>query len=80
MYFLGFWIKWDDFYEQPKVELRGEYLFIATTTNLSQPIVCSTFSFYKQNLKRFDSCSTIKVNKIIKLYLFFIMLSFSLEK
>ncbi|KAJ8932541.1 hypothetical protein NQ314_014591 [Rhamnusium bicolor] len=60
----GFWLKRDIFYEQPKVNLRGEYLLIATTNNISNPIICSTFPYYKQNLDFLDVCSIIKLREI----------------
>lgn len=61
LFLSGFWLKRDVFYEQPQINLRGEYLVLATTSNLSSPIICSTFSYYKENLDFLDVCSIIKV-------------------
>ncbi|KAG5891832.1 hypothetical protein JTB14_035854 [Gonioctena quinquepunctata] len=60
----GFWLKHDMFFEQPEVNLLGDYLFIATTNNSSNPIVCSTYPFYKRRLDHLDFCTLMKVREI----------------
>ncbi|CAH1183734.1 unnamed protein product [Phaedon cochleariae] len=60
----GFWQKQDYFLEQPQVNLLGDHLLIATTNNLSNPIVCSTYPFYKNQLDHLDLCSLIKLREI----------------
>ncbi|KAJ8960942.1 hypothetical protein NQ318_020242 [Aromia moschata] len=60
----GFWLKRDVFHEQPRISLKGEYLLIATTNNITHPIICSTYSYYKERLDFLDVCSTIKLREI----------------
>ncbi|CAH0557747.1 unnamed protein product [Brassicogethes aeneus] len=60
----GFWLKRDFFYEQPNVRFKGEYLFYATTTNKSQPIVCSNNPFYNKFIGDMDVCTDIKVREV----------------
>ncbi|XP_068902787.1 transmembrane protein 231 [Tenebrio molitor] len=61
----GFWIKRDVFYEQPDIKFRGEYIFFASTNNLSKPVItCSTLPPYEQTLEFLDTCSTIKIREI----------------
>jgi hypothetical protein len=62
---VGFWIKRDVFYEQPDIKFRGEYIFFASTNNLSKPVItCSTLPPYEQTLEFLDTCSTIKIREI----------------
>lgn len=60
--FSGFWVKKLIFHEQPKIDLKGEYLFVALTDNLSHPIICSTFLYYKEHLNFFDNCVFFRVS------------------
>ncbi|XP_019869203.2 transmembrane protein 231 [Aethina tumida] len=60
----GFWLKRDHFYEQPNVKFKGEYMFYATTNNLSHPILCGTNPFYNELLSPLDMCTNIKVREI----------------
>nr|XP_023022035.1 transmembrane protein 231-like [Leptinotarsa decemlineata] len=63
----GFWLKTDVFFEQPRVNLLGDYLLVATNDNSSNPIVCSTYPFYKRHLNHLDFCSLIKNYRPISL-------------
>ncbi|XP_074029453.1 transmembrane protein 231 [Leptinotarsa decemlineata] len=60
----GFWLKTDVFFEQPRVNLLGDYLLVATNDNSSNPIVCSTYPFYKRHLNHLDFCSLIKLREV----------------
>ncbi|KAJ8921055.1 hypothetical protein NQ315_015851 [Exocentrus adspersus] len=60
----GFWLKRDTFHEQPQVNLRGDYLLIAATNNLSSPVICSSYPFFKHNLDFLDVCSVIKLREV----------------
>ncbi|XP_072382378.1 transmembrane protein 231 [Diabrotica undecimpunctata] len=62
----GFWLKTDFYYEQPKVNLEGDFLITAITNNLSNPIICSTYSYYKSYLSDLDFCSSVKLREIDK--------------
>ncbi|CAG9854834.1 unnamed protein product [Phyllotreta striolata] len=59
----GLWLKTASFYEQPTVDLVGDYILTAKTSNAT-PIVCSTYLFYRQHLPHYDFCSIIKFREI----------------
>lgn len=61
MIILGFWMKRDVFYAFPDVRFQGKYIFVASTNNKTLPIVCSSYPILMNNMKKFPSCSQIRV-------------------
>ncbi|KAF7278344.1 hypothetical protein GWI33_008559 [Rhynchophorus ferrugineus] len=58
----GFWLKQDVIYEQPEIQFKGQYLLVVTFDDPDKPIVCGSFSFYKDNLNYLDKCTMIQVS------------------
>ncbi|XP_045470128.1 transmembrane protein 231-like [Harmonia axyridis] len=60
----GFWMKRDVFYDFPDIRFQGKYIFVASTSNITFPIVCSSYPILKEHFKNFSTCSQIKVREV----------------
>lgn len=58
--FLGFWIRTKTHAEMPDISFQYKYLLLMERGIEMAPIVCSTFTSYKEN-DISDDCSIIKV-------------------
>ncbi|XP_057671454.1 transmembrane protein 231-like [Diorhabda carinulata] len=60
----GLWLKSDKHFEQPEINILGDYILIGEAYNAEKPIICSTYGFYKKYLIDLDRCSSIKLREI----------------
>ncbi|CAB3230835.1 unnamed protein product [Arctia plantaginis] len=60
----GFWLRSHNFYEQPVVNFRYEYLLVAETDDPSMPIVCGEINgLYGNTMKNEENCKEFQVNE-----------------
>ncbi|XP_014206992.1 transmembrane protein 231-like [Copidosoma floridanum] len=57
----GFWIRTRTYWEKPNVHFKHKYFLLAEREN-ANPVICSTFSHYKDNLIN-DDCHIVKVKE-----------------
>ncbi|KAJ8681056.1 hypothetical protein QAD02_016843 [Eretmocerus hayati] len=58
----GYWIRTRTYWEKPDVHFKHKYFLMIDQGN-SDPLVCSTFSHYKDNVLR-DDCNLVKVQEV----------------
>lgn len=58
---VGFWINTRTFWEKPEVNFKYKYLLVVNEQENFNPIVCSSFHHYKDNVIE-DKCNMVKVS------------------
>ncbi|XP_058803456.1 transmembrane protein 231-like isoform X2 [Phymastichus coffea] len=58
----GFWIRTRTYWEKPNVHFKHKYFLLIEQEN-TNPLICSTFSHYKDNIIK-DDCNIVKVQEI----------------
>ena len=59
---VGYWIRTRTYWEKPNVHFKHKY-FLLIEENNANPLICSTFSHYKDNVIK-DDCNLVKVTLI----------------